>query len=135
MTNWSNVCRGLNAFAGPLASGLDRSCGEVGGGPLAGRDEVDFGLGAEDGGGAFAEQAAVALGDPRPLCRRRFDEQPAVSVAAPGERLEPLMPRGLRHRALELAADLAPGGWVLVVFHGRAGTSSSGRGGSREAIR
>ena len=75
--------------------------------------------GPEHGGGAACEQAPEALLDPGPDRVGRLDEERPVAQRAGGERLEPLVPGRLGDGPLQLGADRAPAGWVLVVGHRR----------------
>ena len=132
MTNCSNVWRGLKLRGASAGSALAPSAGLAVAvrpprrrlrrprRPRRGRrHELDRGARAEHGAGAALEQIAEALLDPRPDPLGRDDDERPVLALVAGERLEPLVPGRLGDRPLQLCADPAPAGWVLVVGHGR----------------
>ena len=124
MTNCSKVWRGLKlrgASAGssgpPPTAAASAAC------PprrpvVAGGDELDRGPAAEDRAGEALEEVAEALLDPRPDPLGGDDDEGAVLALVARQRLEPLVPGGLRDRPLQLRPDQAPAGWMLVVVHG-----------------
>ena len=132
MTNCSKVWRGLKlrgasagSSAAPPAGVATAACPPRRLVPppvvalvVAGGHELDRGPAAEDRAGAALEQVAEALLDPRPDPLGGDDDKGAVLALVARERLEPLMPGGLRDRPLQLRPDQAPAGWMLVVVHG-----------------
>ena len=122
MTNCSKRWRGLKAGASPRC-GPSPSPGSrwaARGDASPGATSCDLDAGAEHRGRAVLQQPPVALAHPAADGVGGGEDEGVVADLARGDRLEPLLPRRLRDRALQLAADPAPGGWVLVGHSARA---------------